>query len=304
MRALLQRLCLWMAAAAAPCAAAAQAAVPGSAGPAAAFNGKLSLSASYSTLSNWSGGTRNHFTGQGNGDAAWRRAGKKVRWLVTFRTAVNFIRYSDSSWVKTMDYWRLAVSASERTGKRGSRTLSLLASSQWLPGYRQVYRDGAWSRERIGGFMNPGSITAEYGYHWKTGQEYRFYLSPAAIKVSVRPRQLQPEGHEGDIARTAQAYIYSDYGLSARIELDVKIRPNVIWENYSTLFCNGISRTRVQAECSNALRFIFLRFLEFRIDTRIVYEPSVSYRAQVMQGFLLGLLFDVRNGKVNRAAKP
>ena len=303
MRLILYRACLWLAAAAAPGAAAAQAAVPGSAGPAAAFNGKLSLSASYSALSNWSGNSRSNITVQGNGDAAWRRNGKKIRWLVTFRSAANFIRHADSSWVKTMDYWRLSASGSERAGKKGSRTISLQAASQWLPGYRQLYRDGTWIREPVGGFMNPGSVTVEYGYSWKTGNEYRFWLSPAAVKVSVRPRKLQPEGSEGDIARTRQAYIYSDYGLSARVALEVKITPNVVWENSSVLFCNGISRSRIQAECGNAVRFVFLRFMEFRIDTRIVYEPSVSYRAQVMQGFLLGFLLDVRNGVVNRGIK-
>src|SRR5262245_44004850 len=75
----------------------------------AVLNYKLSLSSSYSTYSNWSSGNHDNFSFQGNADASYFVKLSRFRQQYLFRSALNYVKYIDSLWVKAADYWKLTM---------------------------------------------------------------------------------------------------------------------------------------------------------------------------------------------------
>jgi len=261
---------------------------------------KLSLTTSYSTYSNWSSGHHNNFSFQGTGDCSYTIRKEKFKQQYAFRTSLNYVKYVDSLWIKATDYWKVSARITDQPGKNFTHSYSLLMSSQWLDSYRYVIRKGELIKEKRGSFMNPGSLTLAYGLNWNFWKRSTVNFSFASVKITTKPRYIPVFAKEEELARTRHAYIYSEYGMSIQADIDKKITSNVNWEHHSAFFSNGISRSRVQADVTNSFSLCFFRFMEFRIDTRIVYEPLYSYRLQFQHGFMIGFLLDVRNGKVNK----
>jgi len=259
----------------------------------------LSLTSSYSTYSNWSAGDHNNFSFQGNGDFFYTLRKEKFREQYSFRSSLNFIKFVDSLWIKATDYWKASVRFTDQPSKDFTHSYSLLVASQWLDSYRYVTHDSLLVKERRGNFMNPGSITLAYGLNWHFWQRSSVNFSFASVKITTKPRYISAVVKEEELARTTNSLIYSEYGMSIQTDIEKRISPNLAWENNSTFFSNGISKSRVQADFMNSFSLRFLRFMEFRIDTHIVYDPLYSYRLQFLHGFMIGFLLDVRNGKVN-----
>src|SRR5262245_58828554 len=65
---------------------------------------KVSLSSSYSTYNNWSAGNHNNFCFQANGDVSYAIRKKKFRQKISLRTALSYVNYVDSLWIKAADY--------------------------------------------------------------------------------------------------------------------------------------------------------------------------------------------------------
>lgn len=265
---------------------------------------KISLTSSYSTYSNWSSGNHNNFSFQGYGDYYYTVRKEKFRQQYSIRSSLHYVKYVDSLWVKATDYWKVSVRFTDQPDKNFTHSYSLLLASQWLDTYRYVIRKGALTKEKRGSFMNPGSITLAYGLNWYFWKRSSVNFSFASVKITTKPRYIPVFVKEEELARTKHAFIYSEYGMSIQADIEKTISTNLVWEHHSAFFSNGISKSRVQADISNSFSLRFLRFMEFRIDTRVVYEPLYSYRLQFLHGFMIGFIFDMRNGKVNENTRP
>lgn len=267
------------------------------------LNCKFSLSSSYNTFSNWSAGSHDNFSFQGNADINYMAQRSRFRRQCTFRTMLNYMKYVDSMWIKAADYWKLSLRITDQPSKHLTHVYSFQLSSQWLNSYRYVRRNDKLEKEKRGGLLNPGTATLAYGVNWRFWKSSSVSFTFATVKISTRPRYGPLLGGEEDFARTGKAYILSEYGMGLQTCIEKNLTPSILWENNSSFFANGIGKNRVQGDFINAVSFRFLRFLEFRVDTQIIYDPLVSYKLQFLHGFRVGFLLDVRNGKVNTAMR-
>ena len=269
------------------------------ASPKPVLNYKISLSSSFNSFSNWSSGSHDNFCFQGNADMNYYAKRRRYREQLTFRTALSFMQYVDSLWVKATDYWKFSFRFTDHPNHSLTHSYSLLVNSQWLNSYRYVWRNDKLIKEKRGSFLNPGNAILAYGINWRFWKTSGINFSFASIKIMSKPRYIAAIQPGEELAKTRNAYIYSEYGMSIQACISKPLAGNILWENNSSFFANGISRSRVQADFINSLSVCFLKFLVLRIDTHIVYEPMYSYKLQFQHGVMLGVMVDVRNGKIS-----
>lgn len=58
---------------------------------------------------------------------------------------------------------------------------------------------------------------------------------------------------------------------------------------------NRVSKDQVNCDFQNKITIKFLKFMQFRIDTHIIYDPLYSYKLQYQQEFLLGFFYEKRS---------
>jgi hypothetical protein len=252
------------------------------------LNYKVSLSTSYSDYVNWTSGGHDNFCFQSNADISYYGKRDRFRQQFTFRTALSFMQYVDSLWVKATDYWKLNLRFTDQPDKRFTHSYSLLVASQWLNSYRYVRRNDNVIKEKRGSFLNPGNAMLAYGVNWRFWKTSSMNFSFATVKIMTKPRYIPGFQPGEELAKTKEAYIFSEYGMSIQTCISKPLAGNILWENNSTLFANGISRSRVQADFINAVSVRFLKYMVLRIDTHILYEPLYSYKLQLQHGFSIG----------------
>ena len=265
------------------------------------LNYKISLSSSFNSFSNWSSGSHDNFCFQGNADMNYYAKRRRYREQFTFRTALSFMQYVDSLWVKATDYWKLNLRFTDQPDKHWTHSYTLFIASQWLNTYRYALKNDHLVKEKRGSFLNPANATLAYGANWRFWNTSCINFSFASVKIMTKPRYISAFQPGEELAKTKDAYIYSEYGMSIQTCISKPLAANILWENNSSFFANGISRSRVQADFINSLSVCFLKYLVLRIDTHVLYEPLYSFKLQFQHGFSMGVILDIRNGKLNNS---
>lgn len=263
---------------------------------------KLALSGTYSAQHNWYADESNQksIAFLFNADYMHRISTEKFIQFYQFRSALGYIKIIDSLWIKNNDYWRINATWTENESKHFTHTYSVQANSQFLntPRYIYNYESDISEKTKTAAFFNPGNVTLAYGLNW-TFWEYNYInFNFATIKISTRPRfNGYTEPKENEIAKTRNAYIYFEYGLNINTMIGRKINDNVEWENYTYYFMNGISKSQVHLDFMNRITFKFLKYLQLRVDTHIMYEPLFSYKFQYQHDFMLGMVYEMKRSK-------
>ena len=75
----------------------------------------------------------------------------------------------------------------------------------------------------------------------------------------------------------------------------------MLWENTSDFFLSGGKKLNYTIDFDNRFSFVFFRFMQFRLDTHLIYDKLYFHGWQFRQELLLGLFLDKNSGtkKVN-----
>ncbi|MCX6292663.1 MAG: hypothetical protein NT126_13030 [Bacteroidetes bacterium] len=256
----------------------------------------VAFSTSFTENKNWQTVDYKNYSFIGNMDYTRKTTISKFKQLYQFRGELGFLKFVDSTWYKNSDNLNVYVQWTDYSSKKFTHSYSIILKSQFADTWRyKTNRDGKATREWRGGFLNPATLMLAYGLNYDFWQRCFVSFAFATVKVNSRPRYddaLLPT--EKELARTEKYFIISEYGMSVQGGITKNIYDNVFWTNKTQFFSNGINKNQVTVDFQNRFTFVFLKYLQFRADTHIVYDPLYSYSLQYRQEFLVGVFFEKR----------
>lgn len=256
-----------------------------------------SLSTSYIIQNNFNRNDVRDFLFLAGSDCYYKITKEKFIRSYHLKTDLGYLKFLDSTWTKYADNWRINIVYTEKASNTTTHAYSLSVSSQFFNTYRYSRKPAETnSMEWRSGFLNPVTLSFSYNVTWMLWDYSNVLLGLSAVRLSTRPRYVgATEPKETPVAKTDRAFILAHYGMSGQANIfSKKISENITWDNFSFFFVNGISRDQVSADFRNSFTFRFFRHLQFRFDTHVIYDPSVSYQVQLQQEFLIGLFYEKR----------
>jgi hypothetical protein len=251
------------------------------------------LSGSYVTERDWTGQAQNYIILKGLAEARFRKklqSGWQHEHYV--HTQLGYTAITDSIWMKSADILKIHLRWMEENKRKVIHTYSLRFQTQWL----STWRINENSRQWMAGFMNPSGLELGYSFSWYFLENSSLMLTPATLQLSVMPRTiLSPAAVEDPSIRLPHANMYSRYGFSGTLNIEESFYNNVlVLSHQSHLFCNAISAQKIQFDVSNRVSVRFLKYLQLRLDTSILYQPDQTSKLQYRQEVLLGIFYEKR----------
>lgn len=261
-----------------------------------------SASASYTGESNWSNRTGNSLAFAGSFDLNFDHL-QMHKWDQhhSFRTEVGFIRYGDSIWLKNNDVFRLQMRWSQQSKKKLETLWSIFLTSQWLNDFEYTFIENENRKSWSGGIFNPFSFELVYGWNKELWKSSRFSISMATIKIEALPlkKAINTELKKDEsLFITKHSYVKALYGFSSQFIVNESFHNDAIMLRHeSRFFFNGLSRTSVHLDINNRIAFNFLKIMQLRLETKILFDPDYSTKLQFRQEVLLGVFYQHQNRK-------
>lgn len=270
----------------------------------ATFSYQTSISGTFSAQHNWYNDENDYksITFLFNGIVTYKKLSVKFKQHYSLRTNLGYLKILDSIWIKNNDNWRINCVLIENQNKWLTHTYSIAARSQFLNTYRYVYNTDKDEtvKTKTAAFFNPAIITLAYGVSYSFWEDNFINFNFAAVSFKTQPRfGNYRKSKDYELAKTKAMYMYADYGMNIQTNINKAINPFTQWENYSSFFVNGINKQQVNLDFSNAITFKFLKFVQFRIATHILYDALFSTKLQYQNEFTLGFVFAGQKKAVN-----
>ncbi len=240
-----------------------------------------------------------NYTFLGNVDYSYKVAALKFKKLVQFRGELGFLKFVDSTWYKNSDNLNMCAQWTNYSSKAFTHSYSIILKSQFSDTWKYTCDiNGETTRKWLGGIMNPATLTIAYGLNYDFWKSCFINFAFATIKINARPlsdETLLPG--EREWLRTDRTIVIREYGFSIQSSISKKIYENILWDNKTHFFTNGINKDQVTMDFQNRLTFAFPKYLQFRADAHIVYDPLHSYRLQYKQEVLVGISIEKKKEK-------
>lgn len=251
------------------------------------------LSGSYVTERDWTGQAGNYILLKGLAEARFRKKlmnGWQHEHYV--HTQLGYTAITDSIWIKSADIVKIQLRWMEENNRKVMHTYSLRFQTQWL----STWRMNENSRQWMAGFMNPSGLELGYSFSWYFLENSSLMLTPATLQLSISPRNSYTMNNkEEPAAALKHANMYSRYGFSGTLNMEESFYDNVlVLSHQSHLFFNAISSEKIQFDISNRVSIRFLKYLQLRLDTQLLYQPEQLKKIQYRQEVLLGIFYEKR----------
>ena len=263
---------------------------------------KITASASYINYHNWQSYNRSAFSFLNNVDFRHRKSFPSGWSHDHFaKVELGFLYYNDSIWWKNADQIRVGLQWTEKPGKFLSHSYAVFVQTQLLKSWQFKYngKTDQQEKELKGWFMAPGLLELAYGLNWNFWERSRINVAFATCRISSKPRynDERSEKYESDesLFKSKRRFVKTEYGFSAQLFIYKDIYPKVLlWEHQSRFFFNALNRNGLHANISNQFTLRFLKYMQFRIDTQVLYEPDLSTKWSYRQELLIGMVYEFR----------
>lgn len=252
------------------------------------------LSTSYAASENWGGLDLRHHAFSGNLLYRHAAAGNGRSHLHVVMADLGYLKFVDSTWVKHLDRLQVALLWSA-AGRRVQRSWSMALSTQFLPTAFLEYdlAEGRMRERAVGGFLNPFTLDAGHGVVWSFWEKSSLNCAFATVRLTASPKATTaPAFVDARTLEGDKAYYFLSYGFSLAALIDRPLGTRVQWLNGTRFFANGIDRDHVNLSFSNLVIVKLWTYLQLRLDTRLAYDPLVSYDLQFRQEVLLGFFYE------------
>lgn len=210
-----------------------------------------------------------------------------------FKSELSYLHFIDSIWIINSDYFKLQLQWNKNSEKKWETTWMLYVSSRWLNKWDKKTIDGEEKKKWQEGFFNPARVEFSYGWNKHFWKNSNFSGSLATIKIASIPRNdfsFQPS--EKNLLTTKHSYIQSEYGLSLQLQVaESYFKDLIVWRHQTRIFANALNKKGVHADVSNRIAVHFLKFMELRFDTKILFDPDYNQHLQIRQEVLLGVFY-------------
>lgn len=253
-----------------------------------------SLSTSYSTSTNWGGQDLRNFSFVGNAQYRHGAIGAGRSHAHQLLADLGYLKFVDSIWVKSVDRLQVQLLWSHEAA-RMRHSYSVLLNTQFLPTTTWQY-DPELGRSKAvpqGGLLRPFSLEAGYGAVLSFWGGSSLNLAFATLKLSGYPAEMvAPAFREATLVQARTMNYYASYGFGLVAAINRPLGKRVQWINNSRAFCNGFDKDHVSFELTNMLIVKLWKYIQFRFDTRLAYNPLLNYDLQFRQEALVGFFYE------------
>lgn len=255
-----------------------------------------SLSGSYTTSRDFQGHEFRNLAFAASGFYQDDLTGPTRKHSHKFLADVSLLKFIDSCWTKGND--RIQANFLWSTSDRKwTHSYSVVFATQFLPNERARYdpESGTTSVERYGGFLSPANLELSYGATWCPWSFSTIQFGFASARVIVAPKaSLQPPDRE-HFAQSDKTVYDLQYGGSLVVAINHPLTDRIDWFNSSRLFCNAFDRDHVSMDFMNRFCIKLWKYLQLRFESRMAYDPMISYNIKFSQEILLGVFFEKKN---------
>lgn len=229
---------------------------------------------------------------KGMAEFRWRKKyGSGWRFDHYFISQTGYAVFSDSGWFKSADAFRIQLRWLEKSERRMTHTYSANLQSQWLNSWQSAGAEKVWQ----GGFMNPSLMEIGYSFTLSFLKNSNLLLTPATLQVNVQPRKIRAPGDESPFLKSGKSLVYTRYGFSGYLTIDESFYNNtLLLQHQSHLFFNALTTRQIQFDISNRICIRFLKYMQLRLETTLIYLPEQSLQIQYRQEVLLGIFYEKR----------
>lgn len=253
-----------------------------------------SLSTSYSTSTNWHGHDLRNFSFLGNVQYRHGAIGAGRSHAHQFLADLGYLKFVDSIWVKSVDRLQVQLLWGQEAA-RMRHSYSVLLNTQFLPTTSWQYDPDLGRSKAVpqGGLLRPFSLEAGYGAVLSFWGASSLNLAFATLKLSGYPAEMvAPVFREATLVRARTMNYYASYGFGLVAAINRPFGKHVQWINNSRAFCNGLDKDHVSFELTNMLIVKLWKYIQFRFDTRLAYNPLLNYNLQFRQEALVGFFYE------------
>lgn len=252
------------------------------------------LSSSYATSSNWQGQDLRNFAFIGNVQYKHFARDSTKSHAHQVLADLGYLKFVDSIWVKSVD--RLQVNLLwASNGKRFNHSYSVLLNTQFLPNTSWLYHpeSNRTKASKVGGFMRPFGLEVGYGAVLNFWKASSINFAFATLKVSGFPKELTAVPFtNATLMESPRMNYYMSYGFGLVTAINKPIGNRLLWINNSRAFANGLDKDHVNFDFSNMLIVKLWKYIQFRFDTRLAYNPLLNYNIQFRQEALIGFFYE------------
>ena len=260
------------------------------------FSFRSSLSTTYIIQENFNQNNLRDFLFLSDVDYYYKITREKFIQSYHCKAGLGYMMYPDSMWYKYTDGWKLNILLNENESKNITHSYAFDISSQFLHSYKygvDIYEKQL--KEWRGGFLNPATINFSYNISMNLWSDSNVMLGLSSVRIAARPRYEGVIEPKDLVAKTPHSFILAIYGMSAQVNIySQKITESLFCDNSSGFFVNGINKSQMNFDFQNTFIYKFLKYMQLRFDTHIIYDPLVSYHLQYDQEFLIGVFIEKR----------
>ena len=92
--------------------------------------------------------------------------------------------------------------------------------------------------------------------------------------------------------QTSKMNYYMSYGFGLITSINKPIGTRLQWINNTRIFGNGLDKDHVNFDFGNMLIVKLWKYIQFRFDTRLAYNPMLNYNIQFRQEALVGFFYE------------
>lgn len=240
---------------------------------------------------NWHGNTEAAMNLTGGADLRYRKHKGFHYSDHRFRGELSWLRINREAWVKSNDLLRLSFLWYKNPAPGWRQAYAATLSTSFLSTWKTSTEPG--SVKWYGGFMNPFTLDASWDFTRPLFSNSRLLVSFATLSVSAIPPERYTRMPAESVLSVKNTYIRSRYGCSVGLQADEKFcNKTITLDNQSMLVLNSVSRDGIRMDIQNRIAFRIYKFIQLRLDTRLVYDPLYSTQLQYRQEVLLGLFYE------------
>jgi hypothetical protein len=258
-----------------------------------------SLSTSFLENINWQATDMKNYALLASVDYSHKKEAERFKKLYQLRGELGFLKFIDSTWYKNADQLNVSAQWTTYSAKVLTHSYSIILKTQFADSWKYTTgMNGEAKREWIGGMLNPAALTLGYGLNYDFWKQCFINVAFATFKINAHPindDELKP--WEKELLRTKKSMVIGEYGLSVQSAIAKKIYEHILWDSKTQFFTKGSNKNQVTLDFQNRLTFSFPKFLQFKADTHIVYDPLYSYRLQYKHEFVVGIFLEKKKQK-------
>jgi hypothetical protein len=251
------------------------------------------LSGSVTGAYQWMGTAFQNIAFNGFGDFLYTSSNGKRFVSHVAHWELGFTKFRDSIWMKHADLLRFQLLWSKES-PNARQAISVAGRTQLFDSYYYSYDvvGDRTVRQWAGSFFNPADVEAGYGYLFRIPNYGTLNLAIATVRLRHIPATERPAA--GNVAITRRGLVILDYGCSAQAVFLRSFGKSFDWYLNGRFFLNGAGPDNFNTDLLNRFTVKLWRIFQFRLESRVVYEPLFFRKMQYRNELLAGIFYDFR----------